>query len=327
MATSRHRANERGQVIVVFALVLVALVAMAGLIIDGGGAYAQSRDEQKAADLAALAGANDYLLNSQSASALTTAATIAAANGYTDGTVAATCPASNGRTTVSTSLDASTGKVTVTITAPHPNGFARVIPGMQCWPVTTTATAQAGIPDTASGVAPFIFNINDFGSDGQPFPQYGDPNNAFTFYHGQSQAGDAPAGPKNMSWADWSFTTNLNSAIVANIIDGSTVINETLAFGEYIGQHNNGQHADLFGDVNQAPPAGLRGLDLPVAVVDGNGRFQGWATFHLKSADQSGKSLTGYFVSPFLSQQLTVGTCTNGECPRYLGSWSLRLTN
>ncbi|MGC8634360.1 MAG: TadE/TadG family type IV pilus assembly protein [Candidatus Limnocylindrales bacterium] len=327
MATSGHRTDERGQVIVVFALALVALVAMAGLIIDGGGAYAQSRDEQKAADLAALAGANDYLLNSQSASALATAATIATANGYTDGTVASSCPTSSGRTTVSASLDASTGKVTVTITAPHSNGFARVIPGNQCWPVTTTATAQAGIPDTATGVAPFMFNVNDFGTDGSPLSQYADPSKPFTFHHGTSQAGDAPAGPNNMAWTDWSFTANLNTAIVSDIIDGSTVINETLTFGEYIGQHNNGQHAALFGDVNNAPPAGLLGLNLPVPVVDGNGNFQGWATFHITSADQGGKSITGYFVSNYLNAQLSVGTCTNGHCPRYLGSWSLRLTN
>lgn len=321
------RRSENGQIIVVFALALVVLVSMAGLIIDSAGAYSQSRDEQKAADMAALAGANDYLLYSQSASALTTAATVATKNGYTDGTTTATCPASNGGTTVSTSIDTSTGKVTVTITAPHSNGFARVIPGMECWPVTTTATAQAGIPDTASGAGPFLFNIQDFGTNGQPLSQYGDPSHPFTFDHGTSLAGDAPAGPKNMAWTDWSFTANLNTAIVADIIDGSKQINETLTFGEYIGQHNNGQHAALFGDVNNYPPAGLRGLEMPVPVVDANGNFQGWATFHVSSADQGGKSLTGYFVSPFLSQQLTVGTCTNGQCPRYLGTWSLALTN
>ena len=38
-------------------------IAMVGLVLDGGSAFAQRRDQQSAADLAALAGANDYLLN------------------------------------------------------------------------------------------------------------------------------------------------------------------------------------------------------------------------------------------------------------------------
>ncbi len=49
--------NERGQILVLFALALVAMIAMVGLILDGGSAFAQRRQEQNAADLAALAGA------------------------------------------------------------------------------------------------------------------------------------------------------------------------------------------------------------------------------------------------------------------------------
>ena len=49
--------EERGQVLVVFALALVALLASAGLVIDLGGSWAQVRTEQKVADVAALAGA------------------------------------------------------------------------------------------------------------------------------------------------------------------------------------------------------------------------------------------------------------------------------
>ena len=49
--------SERGQIIVIFALALVAMIAMVGLILDGGAAFAHRRDEQTASDLAALAGA------------------------------------------------------------------------------------------------------------------------------------------------------------------------------------------------------------------------------------------------------------------------------
>jgi hypothetical protein len=50
-----HR--QTGQVIVIMALSLVALLAMTGLIIDGGNAYAQQRGTQNAADAASEAGA------------------------------------------------------------------------------------------------------------------------------------------------------------------------------------------------------------------------------------------------------------------------------
>ena len=59
---ARHdRERERGQILVLFALSAIALIAMVGLVLDGGGAFAQRREEQNGADLAALAGANAYM--------------------------------------------------------------------------------------------------------------------------------------------------------------------------------------------------------------------------------------------------------------------------
>jgi Flp pilus assembly protein TadG len=60
---SRHielrprRGDERGQAIVLFAFVLLGIVAMAGLLIDGGLAWSNRRQAQAAADTAALAAA------------------------------------------------------------------------------------------------------------------------------------------------------------------------------------------------------------------------------------------------------------------------------
>lgn len=48
--------NERGQVIIMVALALTVLVAMTGLVIDGGMAWSNRRQVQNAADAAALAG-------------------------------------------------------------------------------------------------------------------------------------------------------------------------------------------------------------------------------------------------------------------------------
>lgn len=55
-AHADRRPPEHGQVIVVFALALTALILGLGLVVDGGYAWAQRRAAQNAADLASLAG-------------------------------------------------------------------------------------------------------------------------------------------------------------------------------------------------------------------------------------------------------------------------------
>ena len=94
--------------------------------------------------------------------------------------------------------------------------------------------------------------------------------------------------------------------------------------GRYVGQHNNGQHADLFEEID----TWLAGMDIPVPIVDENGLFQGWATFHVTSASRSDKTVTGYFKSNFVQQRLTIRSCSiDVDCPVYLGSFSLKLVD
>ena len=52
----RNPKRERGQMLVIVALGLTVLIAMAGLIIDGGMALSNRRQVQNAADAASLAG-------------------------------------------------------------------------------------------------------------------------------------------------------------------------------------------------------------------------------------------------------------------------------
>ncbi len=322
--TLRGRNDERGQIIVLFALGLVAMIAMVGLVLDGGSAYAQRRNEQSAADLAALAGANAFIVNydqpsTRSAAAISAARASATANGYTHGA---------GGVTVNVGIDLTNGaSVTVDISAPHQNSFATIV-GMNQWTVSTTATAQTGFPDTATGIAPMIFSIEAFDSDGQPLPQYANPSAPFAFGDTNNHA---PTGGSDFAWTNFG-TGNVNSNEVKNILEGSLVIEKTIEFGEYIGQHNNGNHTTLFDNNNDCSHQGsvnkcLSGKDVPVPVVDLNGNFMGWATFHVTSAEGgSSKKVNGYFVSPFLSQRLTVN-CAFDDCPRYLGSYSLKLVN
>ena len=49
--------RERGQMIVLFALMSTVILLSVGLVIDGGNALAQRRTAQNASDFAALAGA------------------------------------------------------------------------------------------------------------------------------------------------------------------------------------------------------------------------------------------------------------------------------
>ena len=295
-----------GQILVIFALSLVVLIGMTGLALDGGSAFSQRRDQQTATDLAALAGANDYLINNNEPQAIAAAQAIAASNGFTDGLDG---------TVVTVNVDTSNGVgVTVGIDKPHRNSFLAIL-GMATWPVTTEAEALAGFPDHASGASPFIFPISAFENDGTP--KYQTPTD-----FGETN-GDIPIGDMDLAWTNFG-TGNLDTQEVGHIIDGSLEINKTLAYGEYIGQHNNGNHTQLFQDVNTY----LSGQDLPVAVVDASGNFMGWATFHVISADGgTNKHVRGYFVSSFDSARLTVSSCAANACPRYLGSYVLKLTD
>jgi hypothetical protein len=41
----------------------------------------------------------------------------------------------------------------------------------------------------------------------------------------------------------------------------------------------------------------------------------------------SSKHINGYFLSSFASAQTTVTSCASNACPRYLGTYVLKLTN
>jgi Flp pilus assembly protein TadG len=310
------RRSGDGQIIVIFALALVAIVGMVGLVLDGGSTYAQRRAMQNAADLAAYGAANQYLLNNDKAASTTKANDISTANGYD--------PAAG--STVNVSWASNDTRLTVDITAPHRNTFASVM-GFGSWPVSVTATMLVGIPDTTLGGAPFIFNTDIFSDPGGvPQPKYSDPNHPWTFGDGN---GDVPNDPNDIAWTCYGTCGNVDSATVRAMVDGtspiSTQLDPTVDFTKYIGQQNNGNHSTLFGEVDSL----LAGQELAVPIVDDNGLFQGWATFHIVSADQGNKTITGYFVSPFdKNSKLTVTGCT-GNCPkpRYMGTYVLQLVN
>jgi len=298
-----RRSGERGQILVIFAVALVALLSLAGLALDGGSVFAHRRDQQNATDLAALAAANDYLVNQTEDAATTRARTVAASNGFSHGVDG---------TTVDVAFDSSNGiKVTVDIGSVHNNSIVGIV-GMPTWAVGTHAAALAGFPDTAFGAGPFIFSAEAFQTDGTPF--FTTPTDFGT------SNGDVPEGAQDLSWTNYG-SGNVNTDEVRAIIAGTKVVDKTLSFGQYIGQRNSGNHASLYDDTNTY----LSGVEMPVAVVDANGNFVGWAMFHVISADPDTKTIRGYFLTDFQSARLTISACALNDCPRYLGSNILKL--
>jgi hypothetical protein len=104
---------------------------------------------------------------------------------------------------------------------------------------------------------------------------------------------------------------------VSSIINGTNVVTATFITGEYLGQHNQGNHTTLYGDVNQY----LAGDTLPVPIVgpgpckapqqsNVGGCFVGWALLYIISADGgSDKHIRGYFTGNFTQTPLSVGEC------------------
>lgn len=318
--TPRAAREERGQILVIFALSITAVIAMVGLVLDGSGAFAQRRTEQNVVDIAAIAGANAYLHVAPTdqtgvvvarAAAIAAVRVSAAGNGYTDGVDGATL-------NVDVNAESSGVTVTVGLTDPHPNSFARIVPGQESWNVSVTSSAMTGVIDTGVGAAPWTMHIDAFNGDGTPKYTESNPQNFGT------ECGDYPVNGLDMSWTDFNGNNNVNSSEVKNILDGSNVVTATFGFGQYLGQHNNGCHTTLWGDTQDH----LAGKDVPVPIVgpptapnttcaastyDG-GCFKGWAMFHVISASGgSDKVINGYFLENFRTMPLTVGECTPAQ--------------
>lgn len=300
--------REGGQIIVIFALALVVIIGMVGLVIDGGGAFAQRRSEQSVADVASLAGANAYMnttgVGTATAAAIAAARASATRNGYTHGVNGASVG-------VTVALKSSGAVVRVAITAPHANTFARVM-GMSSWDVSVTAGSEAAVVDTGVGAAPWIMNIGAFNADGTPKYTSANP-----IAFGEAN-GDYPISATDIAWTDYNGSNNVNTSEVRGIINGTNIVTATIDVDQYVGQHNQGNHTALYGDVNAA----LSGDNVPIPVVglcpagapNPNGCFKGWAMFHVVSASGgSDKTITGYFLSDFISKPLSVGECTAAQ--------------
>jgi hypothetical protein len=139
-STTRHRSRhsaERGQVIVLFAGALATLLIVAALAFDVGMMLLERRDQQNAADAAALAGAR--FVPTSSADAETAARRIAALNGFDDAdpnqAVHVYIPPIHGNPAYR-----QPGFIEVQIESTRPSIFGGII-GRTVWPVGAYAVA------------------------------------------------------------------------------------------------------------------------------------------------------------------------------------------
>ncbi|WP_274363980.1 pilus assembly protein TadG-related protein [Paenibacillus thermotolerans] len=129
--------EQKGNVIAVAALSMVAMLAIGGLVVDGGSLYVARMQMQKAANAAALSGAQELTTDQTSVEAVARH-------------VLHQHKEEEGIDVLDIRMKDS---VTVGLTREVPLGFAGIF-GIKSTPVSVSATAQLGIMGEAKGAAP-----------------------------------------------------------------------------------------------------------------------------------------------------------------------------
>jgi Putative Flp pilus-assembly TadE/G-like len=315
-----NRPHERGQMLALFAICLVAIIAVTGLVIDGGLTMVQRRDEQNVADAAAMAGAYSYANTKSTVSATGQAQANAAANGYVNGT-------DNVVVTANVTNSGGLATVVVTVTKPHRNFFSGVV-GFGSWDVSATATAVSGLPNSVIGAMPLLFNK-------KAFPSGQGPANEVSFNEPGSGTQDVPQDASTFNWTVYCTANgtgngstgtgnggcNGDSNTVNDLINNKASRDKDVNLTDQIGPLNAGSHTTLFSSL-----ASMVGESFPVAVVADNGGLVGWAMFHLTgSVGGSTKQIRGYFVAPvnYSGMRIVKGAGNGGE----YGDTVVQLTN
>jgi hypothetical protein len=284
MLAHTPRDGERGQVLAIFGLSLVAIVTMTGLVIDGGSTFVQRRDMQNAADAAAMAAGYAWANTTSSTAATAAAQAAAASNGYLNGVGGVVVNVTVNQLPAATTLQ-------VDVRKPHRNAFSGIV-GLSSWDVSTSAKAVSGPPNVAVGVAPIIFN------DDAVAPDTSDRPTTTWFTEPPPGNADIPLGLTQFNWTLYCTNNGANCNGDSNNIDelvvGTNESGSVVTIGDTsINPLNAGSHATLFSTMTS-----LIGECFAVGVVDDAGIFQGVAMFCLTgSVGGATKSIGGYFTT------------------------------
>jgi Flp pilus assembly protein TadG len=162
------RPRERGQILVVFVLSLVVMILLAGLVIDGGYAYTQSRTTQNAADFAAMAGTRiigeKLTGNNANGTASNVTTAVQGALAANNATLASAVYISEAGASLGNVVGAGaipSGAVGVVVTAQSSwKPYFLGIVGLNNWTALSTATAVTPGSSSGGGVLPIGMNGN-----------------------------------------------------------------------------------------------------------------------------------------------------------------------
>jgi hypothetical protein len=278
------------------------------LVIDVGGAWGQSRNQQKTADVAALAGATREANGGTRAEIIQAAIDSASANGFKATEVTVNIPPTSGKYAPGGSASGSLSTndcsapnkypcwVEVVVNRPHQNSFSRVV-GVGSFPVTSRGVAVGGVANAVTnGIAPIMFNYQSVKVHGTTPTTYCDP-------HPSKCAPNSswPLLDDQFAWTTFCISNancNVSSADAKLIIKGGN-FQVQVTLGMYLGPHNNGQKTAVCTDLLDQYP---NGADLPVAINDNNGNLIAFWIWHLDTANsdcqgKNGEQLKGWFVS------------------------------
>jgi len=180
----RFHGEQRGAVLVLTSLALIALVVMVALVIDGGYAYVQRRRMQNAADAAAMAGACRRALGGNDAQVESAVTQYATANGATG--VSWTYPTGQ--------------KIQVTASCAFPTFFAGIVGLPQ---MTASATAEASLDylSRAGNLLPMAVKVANFVVE-----------QTYQLWE------DNPEAPGNYGWVDWDGVPVGDQELAYNIL-------------------------------------------------------------------------------------------------------------
>lgn len=162
---SGHKGNagEKGQALVLVALLMVVLLGATSLSVDVGNLALARARMQKAADAAALSGAGS--LATSATAAISTARTYATSNGFPNNAAVTTSGATDAGVTVTTPYGGNSSDIAVTISRNVDTYFAGLL-GFRSFTVSAQSVAEnqtRWIPPstgTMVGVMPFAISTN-----------------------------------------------------------------------------------------------------------------------------------------------------------------------
>jgi len=319
--------NERGQSIVIIALGLVSLLAIAGLVFDGGTAYAERRRMQNSADSGALAGArqlalsgtncnvfdavNNYALTLNGTAQYGSQSTAFQAYYILQGNTLGSAIACDGGNPSGSAIG-----VQVMSNTSYPTFFMQLV-GQSTASVAASASSAFG-----SIQSPPQNNL-------QPLARKCDQPSlsACGFQYGQSYDIWQGGGPGNFGWLSWNGANNApyveQQLTPGNVVDYVDPVGSCaqIAIGCWVQgepgvKNSSGIRSQLDGWIS----SGLSGTPMIIPIYDtssGNGsnvnyHIVGFAAFILEGYSLPGKTVTGRFVKWMLAAPISSGGSTYG---------------